>query len=275
MCLDGRPRVRVELAVEVCRDVSAGTPAAERLGEARQASLIALGEGAHQHHPSPSQALLRRRKPGVHRAADLHGGPPDDIVEDDRNPVDDREARQRILELVAELRPLEHALGCDGVVVVPPVRLDGVDVELFAMDAGPIDDPVDEAPPEPGGERRRVAELVAAAPGAHDRLLGTVLRLVRVTDQAGREPDQSGQLRDQLFGERVGGGAVPWCRCDRVVVHGHAAVPGAEILLGGAADGYANIHGPNERVLLDELERTTLAIADLLGRLAASGGGAA
>jgi acetylornithine deacetylase/succinyl-diaminopimelate desuccinylase-like protein len=65
------------------------------------------------------------------------------------------------------------------------------------------------------------------------------------------------------------GGSIP------LVASLHAAAPGAEILLGGAADGYANIHGPNERVLLDELERTTLAIADLLGRLAVTGGGQA
>jgi len=44
------------------------------------------------------------------------------------------------------------------------------------------------------------------------------------------------------------------------------AVPRAEILLGGATDGFANIHGPNERVLLDEFEKTTLAIADFLAR---------
>ena len=44
-------------------------------------------------------------------------------------------------------------------------------------------------------------------------------------------------------------------------------MPTADILLVGCTDGYANIHGPNERVLLDELERTTLAIADLMGRL--------
>ena len=62
------------------------------------------------------------------------------------------------------------------------------------------------------------------------------------------------------------GGSIP------LVALLHVAVPGAEILLGGAADGYANIHGPNERVLLDEFERTTLAIADLLGRLAATSG---
>ncbi len=46
------------------------------------------------------------------------------------------------------------------------------------------------------------------------------------------------------------------------------AAPGATIVLGGATDGFANIHGPNERVLLDEFEKTTLAIADFLGRMA-------
>lgn len=48
------------------------------------------------------------------------------------------------------------------------------------------------------------------------------------------------------------------------------AVPEAEILLVGTTDGYANIHGPNERVLLDELERATVAEADFLGRYAAA-----
>ena len=48
------------------------------------------------------------------------------------------------------------------------------------------------------------------------------------------------------------------------------AAPDADILMVGTADGYANIHGPNERVLLDEFEKATLAEADLLGRLAAA-----
>jgi len=48
------------------------------------------------------------------------------------------------------------------------------------------------------------------------------------------------------------------------------AVPDADILLVGTTDGYANIHGPNERVLLDEFEKATLAEADLFGRLAAA-----
>jgi acetylornithine deacetylase/succinyl-diaminopimelate desuccinylase-like protein len=46
------------------------------------------------------------------------------------------------------------------------------------------------------------------------------------------------------------------------------AVPEADILLVGATDGYANIHGPNERVLLDELERATIAEADFFARYA-------
>ena len=57
------------------------------------------------------------------------------------------------------------------------------------------------------------------------------------------------------------GGSIP------LVSSLHQAVPTADILLVGCTDGYANIHGPNERVLLDELERSTVAIADLFGRL--------
>jgi len=37
------------------------------------------------------------------------------------------------------------------------------------------------------------------------------------------------------------------------------ALPDAEALLVGTTDGYANIHGPNERVLLDEFERAIVA----------------
>jgi cysteinylglycine-S-conjugate dipeptidase len=60
------------------------------------------------------------------------------------------------------------------------------------------------------------------------------------------------------------GGSIPLVRSL------HEAAPDAEILLVGATDGYANIHGPNERVLLDEVEKVTVAIADLFGRLADS-----
>jgi acetylornithine deacetylase/succinyl-diaminopimelate desuccinylase-like protein len=41
----------------------------------------------------------------------------------------------------------------------------------------------------------------------------------------------------------------------------HQAVPDAEILLFGAEDAQSNLHAPNERVLLDELERAVVAEA--------------
>ena len=54
------------------------------------------------------------------------------------------------------------------------------------------------------------------------------------------------------------GGSIP------IVVSLHQAVPTAQQLLFGATDGHAGIHGPNERVLLDELERSMLAKAIFL-----------
>jgi acetylornithine deacetylase/succinyl-diaminopimelate desuccinylase-like protein len=51
------------------------------------------------------------------------------------------------------------------------------------------------------------------------------------------------------------------------------SLPNAEALLVGTTDGYANIHGPNERVLLDEFEKTIVAEADFFGRYAAAHGG--
>jgi cysteinylglycine-S-conjugate dipeptidase len=47
------------------------------------------------------------------------------------------------------------------------------------------------------------------------------------------------------------------------------AAPDADVLLVGAIDGHANIHGPNERVLIDELAKATLAEADFFARFAA------
>jgi acetylornithine deacetylase/succinyl-diaminopimelate desuccinylase-like protein len=46
------------------------------------------------------------------------------------------------------------------------------------------------------------------------------------------------------------------------------ALPDAEALLVGTTDGYANIHGPNERVLLSEFENAMVAEAEFLGRYA-------
>ena len=46
------------------------------------------------------------------------------------------------------------------------------------------------------------------------------------------------------------------------------ALPDAEALLVGTTDGFANIHGPDERLLLSEFENATAAEADFLGRYA-------
>jgi acetylornithine deacetylase/succinyl-diaminopimelate desuccinylase-like protein len=51
----------------------------------------------------------------------------------------------------------------------------------------------------------------------------------------------------------------------------HRAVPDAEILLFGAQDGECNLHAPNERVLLDELERAVIAEAEFFHEYAAKG----
>lgn len=52
----------------------------------------------------------------------------------------------------------------------------------------------------------------------------------------------------------AGGGSIP------IVMAFHEAVPQAEMLLFGATDGYSNIHGPNERVLVPELVSATVAM---------------
>jgi acetylornithine deacetylase/succinyl-diaminopimelate desuccinylase-like protein len=51
------------------------------------------------------------------------------------------------------------------------------------------------------------------------------------------------------------------------------AVPDAEMLLIGTTDGFANIHAPNERVLVDEFEKATIAEAEFFGRYAANASG--
>jgi acetylornithine deacetylase/succinyl-diaminopimelate desuccinylase-like protein len=60
-----------------------------------------------------------------------------------------------------------------------------------------------------------------------------------------------------------GGGSIP------LVNSLQEAAPTSEILLFGASDGYANIHAPNERVLVDELEKATVAMAEFFGEYAA------
>jgi acetylornithine deacetylase/succinyl-diaminopimelate desuccinylase-like protein len=47
------------------------------------------------------------------------------------------------------------------------------------------------------------------------------------------------------------------------------AAPEAEIVLMGTTDGFADIHAPNERVLIDEFEKAVLAEAEFFGNYAA------
>jgi acetylornithine deacetylase/succinyl-diaminopimelate desuccinylase-like protein len=56
------------------------------------------------------------------------------------------------------------------------------------------------------------------------------------------------------------------------------AAPDAEILMFGTTDGFANIHAPNERVVVDEFEKAVIAEAEFFGLFAEAftrGGGAA
>jgi cysteinylglycine-S-conjugate dipeptidase len=59
------------------------------------------------------------------------------------------------------------------------------------------------------------------------------------------------------------GGSIP------IVSALSSALPDAEALLVGTTDGFANIHGPNERVLIDEFEKAVVAEAEFFARFAA------
>jgi len=124
-------------------------------------------------------------------------------MEDDCHAVHHWQTRKGVLKLIPHLSALKHLLRHDGPVVVVPVGLHRLEINLVAMDARAVDDPVDQASAEPTRQRRWLAELVAPAPGANDRLLGAVLGLVWITDQPRRKADEPRQLVDEGLGERV------------------------------------------------------------------------
>lgn len=64
-------------------------------------------------------------------------------------------------------------------------------------------------------------------------------------------------------GRIASGGSIP------LAMAMHEAVPEAEVLLFGAIDGYAQMHAPNERVLIDELRNTVVANARFFAEFAA------
>ena len=47
------------------------------------------------------------------------------------------------------------------------------------------------------------------------------------------------------------------------------AAPAAEMLMFGTTDGYSNLHAPNERVLLEELQASVVAKVAFVRRYAA------
>lgn len=64
------------------------------------------------------------------------------------------------------------------------------------------------------------------------------------------------------------GGSIP------IVMSLHEAVPMSHQVRFGAIDGFANIHAPNERVLVSELERATVAMALFFEEFSARAGAA-
>ncbi len=93
-------------------------------------------------------------------------------------------------------------------------------------------------------------------------------------DSSGPAYDAAKQAWSAAWGAEVmlagSGGSIP------IVAALAGALPDAEALLVGTTDGFANIHGPNERMLLSEFEHAIVAEADFFGRYAAAhaGGGA-
>ena len=62
------------------------------------------------------------------------------------------------------------------------------------------------------------------------------------------------------------------CASAKLVSALQAAAPDSEMLLLGTTDGFANIHAPNERVMLDEFEKAVVAEAEFFRLYALAGG---
>ncbi len=105
----------------------------------------------------------------------------------------------------------------------------------------------------PFGAELKVTPLGDVGDGFAARTDGVAYRAAAeaMVDAWGREPI-----------EFALGGAIPF------VSSLQRALPEAEILLFGAQDGECNLHAPNERVLLSELERAVLAEARFFARYA-------
>jgi acetylornithine deacetylase/succinyl-diaminopimelate desuccinylase-like protein len=107
---------------------------------------------------------------------------------------------------------------------------------------------------KPFGISLQVSPAVDAGDGYAAKTSGTAYEAARAA------------LATAWGSESVGlavGGSIP------LVSALHEAVPDAEILLFGAQDGRCNLHAPNERVLVDELEGAVVAEAEFFREYAA------
>jgi hypothetical protein len=139
------------------------------------------------------KARFRRSERNSERDGDLRQGQVEIVVKDDESPRLRLEAAEATLELVA--------VGHDGGLVVRGRVIDRGQVHIEAVtpkaaclvDAGAIEQSV-----EPSVEARRAAQGWQVAPGADERLLDGVLRLVGVTkdEPGGRiQPEDRGSCK--------------------------------------------------------------------------------
>jgi acetylornithine deacetylase/succinyl-diaminopimelate desuccinylase-like protein len=107
-------------------------------------------------------------------------------------------------------------------------------------------------------EQRPFGVAIEVAPGATGN--GFAARTEGRAYDAARAAWSAAWGRDVLMAGS--GGSIP------IVSALAGALPDAEALLVGTTDGFANIHGPDERLLLSEFENATVAEADFFGRYA-------
>jgi hypothetical protein len=175
VALDQAPGALVELPIEVLGHLAAGVPAAQRHGLQELPPFGSRGEGADEHHPPAPQALLGRRQVDAEPLRDLGARPAFDVMENDGGTIDEGQPHERVLELIAGLRPLDDDGGVDRVGVVAPALLDLLDEDLPRAAAGAVDGDVVEDPLQPGRHQGIAAEALPPSEGADERLLHEVL----------------------------------------------------------------------------------------------------
>ena len=104
-----------------------------RLGQTGSTLGISFCERTHEHHPPPAKALFGGRQTDPECLGDGRHGPAHGIVEDDDRPKAGRKTDEGILDLIAQLGPIEDLFGINGVVIVMPAFLDVGDTQLVVM----------------------------------------------------------------------------------------------------------------------------------------------